>query len=93
MYSLASWEYQIMNGLSAVNAAATTPARRETSSRPHRYAIGITAVPTSADSDRSPTSPVPNTRAHSHPSTKYSGGLVSWTTIELTIDPNDRCSS
>ena len=36
MYSLASWEYQIMNGLSAANAAATSPARRETSSRPHR---------------------------------------------------------
>src|SRR6185437_11973096 len=26
MYDLASWEYQIMNGLSAANAAATTPA-------------------------------------------------------------------
>ena len=36
MYSRASCEYQIMNGLSAVRAAATRPARRETSSRPHR---------------------------------------------------------
>ena len=36
MYSRASWEYQIMNGLSAANAAASRPARRETSSRPHR---------------------------------------------------------
>ena len=36
MYSRASWEYQIMNGLSDASAAATSPARRETSSRPHR---------------------------------------------------------
>ena len=36
MYSRASCEYQIMNGLSATSAAATAPARRETSSRPHR---------------------------------------------------------
>ena len=53
----------------------------------------MSAVPASADSDRSPTSPVPNTRAHSHPSVKYSGGLVSTPTIELHIAPNDRCSS
>ncbi len=36
MYERASCEYQIMNGLRAANAAATTPAQRETSSRPHR---------------------------------------------------------
>ena len=36
MYSRASCEYQIMNGLTAANAAATSPARRETSSRPQR---------------------------------------------------------
>ena len=36
MYDRASCEYQIMNGLSAVNAAAITPARRDTRSLPHR---------------------------------------------------------
>ena len=36
MYSLASWEYQIRNGLSAASAAATRPARRDTSSRPQK---------------------------------------------------------
>jgi hypothetical protein len=35
MYARASCEYQIMNGLAAANAAATTPAAFETSSRPH----------------------------------------------------------
>ena len=35
MYSRASCEYQIRNGLTAASAAATRPARRETSSRPH----------------------------------------------------------
>ena len=45
MYSRASCEYQIMNGLNATNAAATSPAERETSWRPDRYAIGISARP------------------------------------------------
>ena len=53
----------------------------------------MTAVPMRADSERNPTSPVPNTRAHNHPSTKYSGGLVSCRIICETIEPNDRCSS
>ena len=69
MYERASCEYQIMNGLTAASAAATRPARREINSRPHRYGIGITAVPAIADSDRNPASPVPNTFAHSQAST------------------------
>ena len=67
-----------MNGLTVARVAATSPAARDTSSRPHRYVIGITMVPSRADSDRRPTSPVPNTLAHSHASDEVQrrGGLV-----------------
>jgi len=93
MYSLASCEYQIMNGLTAASAAATMPARADTSSRPHRKVIGTTAVPASADNERSPTSDVPKTFAQTQPRRKYKGGFVSCAVIELSMEPNDRCSS
>ena len=93
MYSLASCEYHTMNGLSVASAAATSPARLETSSRPHRYASGMIAVPARTDSDLSPASPVPNTLAQIQPSTKYSGGFVSWEVSELSRAPKDRFSS
>src|SRR6478736_5718221 len=93
MYSRASCEYQIMNGLSATNAAASSPARRDTRSRPHRYATGISAVPASTDSDRMPASDVPNTFAHGHASTKNSGGFGSPWLIDRSIAPNDMCNS
>ena len=79
-----------MNGLTVARVAATSPAARDTSSRPHRYVIGITMVPSRADSDRRPTSPVPNTLAHSHATMKYSGGVVSLTWTWCSIAPNDR---
>ena len=77
MYARASCEYQIRNGLKAANAAAITPARRETRSRPPRYAIGTTAIPASADSERNAASPVPRTCAHAQAMMKYNGGVVS----------------
>jgi hypothetical protein len=64
MYSRASCEYQIMNGLTAARAAAARPARRDTSSRPHRYSSGTSAIPKIADSERSAAAPVPSSFAH-----------------------------
>ena len=43
----------------ATSAAATMPARRDARTTPAPYAIGIVAVPASAESDLSPTSPSP----------------------------------
>ena len=60
-YDRASCEYQTRNGLVATSAAATMPARRDTRTTPAPYAIGIVAVPASAESDRRPTSPSPKT--------------------------------
>ncbi len=93
MYSLASCEYQVMNGFTATKRAASSPARREMSSRPHRYVSGITAVPISAENDRSPASLAPNTFVHGHARMKKSGGLGSFALIALNIAPNERCSS
>ena len=56
------------SGLNAQSAAAMTPVLRPTSSRPSTNASGMVAVPNTADSDRSPTSPVPNTFAQTHAS-------------------------
>ncbi len=53
------------NGLQAASAATITPARRETSFAAAPYATGMTATPASAESERTPASPWPNTRAHS----------------------------
>ena len=41
-----------------------SPARSEISLRAAAYATGTVATPAAADSDRSPASPKPNTRAH-----------------------------
>ena len=67
-YARASCEYQTMYGLTATSAAAPSPAARDTSARPAHHATGIVAVPNSADSDRMPTSPLPNTFVHSQAS-------------------------
>ncbi len=53
-----------MNGLTATNAAATTPARRDTSSRALMNAIGTSTIPASAENDLSPISPLPKMWAH-----------------------------
>ena len=53
----------------ATSAAATRPARRETSTAPAPYATGIVAVPASAESVRSPTSPSPNSDPHAQATT------------------------
>ncbi len=65
-YERASCEYQISIGLQAVSAAAITPARREINLAPAPYATGTTSTPHSAESERRPASPKPNTRAHTH---------------------------
>ena len=93
MYSRASCEYQIMNGLTAARAAATTPARAETISRPHRYSSGTSPTPRSADSDRRPASPVPNTLAHGQATIRYRGGFHSAEFHARSIAPKDRLSS
>ena len=93
MYARASCEYQIRNGLTVTNAAARTPAHRETRSRAARYAIGTRATPAIVEIDRSATSPVPNTCAHAQTSTKYKGGVVSTCLTVLSIAPSGRCAS
>src|SRR5436853_3741833 len=65
-YERASCEYQTRKGLTATIAAASTPARRETSVAAAPYATGTVAVPTSAESERSPASPKPKIRVHGH---------------------------
>src|SRR5690242_9424510 len=87
MYARASCEYQTRNGFTATNAAARTPAQREKSSRALTKAIGTSAIPASVDSDRSPTSPLPNTWAHAQISTKYNGGVVSTCATVPSIPP------
>ena len=52
------------SGLQATSAAATQPARREINVRAAAYAAGTVAMPASAESERKPASPKPNTRAH-----------------------------
>ena len=51
-YERASCEYQTSRGLKAASAAATRPARSDTSLRPSRYATGMVAVPHKAESER-----------------------------------------
>ena len=68
-YDRASCEYQTRNGLVATSPAATTPVRRDTRTTPAPYATGIVAVPASAESDRSPTSPSPNTELQAQATT------------------------
>ena len=70
MYARASCEYQIRNGLKVTSAAATTPARALTKSRADKYEIGTTATPATSDTERSATSPLPNTCAQAQISTK-----------------------
>jgi hypothetical protein len=53
-YDRASCEYHTSNGLQATRAAANEPARRETKKRPTAYAIGIVAVPSTAERARNP---------------------------------------
>ena len=60
----ASCAYQIRNGLHAHSAATRIPHRRETSFAPAPKATGTVSRPARADSDRSPASPYPNSRAH-----------------------------
>ena len=50
-------------------------------------------MPATADSERSPAWPSPNTFAHTHPSTKNSGGFGSCAIHDESIPPNDRCIS
>ena len=93
MYARASCEYQIRKGFTVTNAAATTPAQRETSSRVATYAIGTSATPASSETDRSATSPVPNRWAHTQITTKYKGGVVSKWTTTLSIPANGSLAS
>jgi hypothetical protein len=65
-YGRNSCEYQMRNGLQAVSAAAITAPRREISFSPVRKTTGTAATPASAGSERSDTSPKPNTRPHTH---------------------------
>ncbi len=55
--------------------------------------MAITPVPSTAESERSPASLVPNTLAHSQTRTKYSGGVVSLTWTACNRAPNERCIS
>ena len=65
----ASWEYQNRSGFTAVTSAATSPIRSDARRRPTAHITGIVSVPHRAENERSPTSPVPKTCAHSHTST------------------------
>ena len=56
------------NGLQAASAATIRPARRETSFAAAPYATGMTATPASAENERSPASPWPNTWVQDHAS-------------------------
>ena len=94
MYSRASCEYQIMNGLTATSAAANRPARRETSSRPAQvHAAGPVAVPRTADSERRPPRRSRTRAPTATPTTKYSGGFGSLALQVLSIAPSDSRSS
>ena len=57
-----------MYGLKATRAAAPSPAARATSVRAAHHATGIVAIPKTADSDRIPTSPDPNSLVQTHAS-------------------------
>ena len=51
--------------------------------------VGRLAVPITADNERRPAAPVPNTCVHSHATTKYSGGLGSLAFQVRNIAPSD----
>jgi len=55
-----------ISGLTATNPAATSAAGPSASLRAAAHAIGITAVPAIADTDRRARSPCPASFAHAH---------------------------
>jgi hypothetical protein len=65
-YVRISCEYQTSTGATATKAVASSATRRSTRRRAARYATGTSAVPARADSERSATSPVPNTFAQTN---------------------------
>src|ERR1700722_14578717 len=54
---------------------------------------GTSATPRTADSDLRPGSPAPNTFAHGHAISRYSGPFHSNELHACSIAPNDRCTS
>ena len=63
-----------MKGLTAVSAATTMPARRDSNRAPADVRTSTVAVPSNAESERRPTSLVPNNPLQTLATPKYSGG-------------------
>ncbi len=79
------------SGFTATNSAVATATRRPASSRPTAHATGTVAMPASAESRRSATSPVPSTRVKAHSSTYHTGGEFSVCATECSVAPRLPC--